>query len=207
MLSIGISGLFHPLLLTTYLVVLVGYFAPLALAPLNTLEGRTALIGLVFLSTFFLPFLLLTLYIMIKNGRWKAKSFLMENSKERVFPFLIIGVFYSIVLYFMRQTTQFNDVILVIMTSVTFAILIIAMISNYWKISAHAVGIFGMIGILSVVNNKVPNAALFWPIVLLIFLAGCLMSARMYLNAHTPKQVLVGALLGLLISLFGYFVL
>ncbi len=141
---------------------------------------------------------------MIKNGRWKIKSFLMENSKERVFPFLVVGVFYSIVLYFIRQTPQFSEFILVMMTSVTTAILIIAMISNFWKISAHAVGVFGMIGILAVVNNKIPDSALFYPILILIILAGCLMSARLYLNAHTPKQVVAGAFLGLSISAIGY---
>ena len=203
-LSSGISALFHPLLLPTYSVVLISYFAPLSIAPLNTLDGRTFIIGLIFMSTFFLPFLLLTLYIMIQNGGWTAKKFLMENSKERVFPFMVVGVFYSVVLYFIRQNSQFSDVILVTMTCATIAILMIALISNYWKISAHAVGMFGTIGILAVVNNKVADAALFYPILILLVLAGFLMSSRLYLNAHTPKQILFGALLGILISLIGY---
>lgn len=204
-LSLGISGLFHPLLLPTYIFILIGYFAPLAIAPLNTLEGRRFLIGLIFLSTFFLPFLLLSLYIMIQNTRWTMKSFYMENSKERVFPLLIISFFYAVLIYFIKMTPQLNDILLIVMCCTTISVLTIAIVSNFWKISAHAVGISGMIGILAVLNNKIPDAALFVPLVVLIIAAGCLFSARLYLNAHTPRQIWVGSAFGLLISGIGYF--
>lgn len=202
--SQGLSVLLHPLLLPTYIVILLGYFSPLSISPLNTLEGRNFLIGLIFLSTFFLPFLMLVLYVMISDRNWTMKSFLMEESKERVFPFFIIGAFYSILVYFIRQAPQLNDLILIIMLCVTFSVLIVALISNFWKISAHAVGISGMIGILAAVNNKAPDATLFYPLIVLIFIAGCLMSARLYLNTHTPIQVLVGAILGLCVGGFSY---
>ncbi|HVD97373.1 MAG TPA: hypothetical protein VNB90_04150 [Cytophagaceae bacterium] len=199
-LSHGISALFHPLLFPTYIFLLIGYFAPLALAPLNTLEGRRFLISLIFLSTFFLPFLLLILYIMIRNARWSVQNFFMETGKERVFPFLIIGMFYSILIYFVRQVPQLNDVILVVMTCVTVCILFTAVISNYWKISVHAVGISGMIGLLGAINNKIPDSFLFYPITGMIVFAGLLLSARLYLNAHTPAQILAGVMLGLAVS-------
>jgi membrane-associated phospholipid phosphatase len=203
-LSHGISALFHPLLLPTYIFLLIGYFSPLAIAPLNTVEGRRFLIGLMFLSTFFLPFLLLALYIMIQNTRWTMKSFFLENSKERVFPFLIIAGFYSVLIYFIRLTPQFNEVILIVMSCVTVAILIVAMISNFWKISAHAVGVSGMVAILASINNRIPDSTLFYPLTILIILAGCLLSARLYLNAHNPAQILGGTVVGLLVGGFSY---
>ena len=206
-LSVGISAVFHPLILPTYIFVLIGYYAPMAISPLNTVEGRKFLIGLIFLSTFFLPFLLLTLYIMIQNRQWSLKSFFLENSRERVFPLFIIGCFYSILIYFIKISPYLNDSILVVMSCTTMSILLIALISNFWKISAHAVGVSGTIGILAVVNNKTPDAALFYPIVILLLLAGALLSARLYLNAHTPAQIWVGSLLGFLMSGFGYFFL
>jgi hypothetical protein len=206
-LSIGISALFHPLLLLTYIFILAGYYAPLAIAPLNTVDGRIFLIELIFSSTFLLPFLLLTLYILIQNRQWSIKKFFMDNARERVFPLFIIGCFYSILIYFIKITPQLNDVVLVTMTCTTSAILLVALISSFWKISAHAVGISGMIGILADLNNKIPNAALFYPITILILFAGCLFSARLYLNAHTPAQLCGGTILGLVISGFGYFFL
>jgi membrane-associated phospholipid phosphatase len=206
-LSLAISIVFHPLLLPTYIFILIGYFSPLAISPLNTLEGRRFLIGLIFLSTFFMPFLLLTLYIMIQNSNWSVKNFFMENSRDRVFPLLLIGSFYSILIYFIRITPQLNEVIFTVMTSLMVTTLIIALISNFWKISAHAVGISGMIGILAIINNKIPDASLFYPLMALILLAGFLLSARLYLNAHNPLQILGGTVLGLTISGFSYFFL
>ncbi len=132
------------------------------------------------------------------------KSFLLENSKERVFPFLIIAGFYSVLIYFIRLTPQFNEVILVVMSSVTVAILIVAMISNFWKISAHAVGVSGMVALLAAINNRIPDSTLFYPLTILIILAGCLLSARLYLNAHNPAQILGGTVLGLLVGGFSY---
>lgn len=206
-LSLAISVVFHPLLLPTYIFILIGYFSPLAISPLNTIDGRSFLIGLIFLSTFFLPFLLLTLYLMIQSSNWSTKSFFMENSKERVFPLLMIGSFYSVLIYFIRITPQLNEVILTIMTCLTMTTLTVALISNFWKISAHAVGISGMIGILAIINNKVPDASLFYPLIALIVLAGFLLSARLYLNAHNPLQILGGTALGLIVSGFSYFFL
>lgn len=117
---------------------------------------------------------------------------------------MVIGIFYSILVYFIRQAPQLNDVILMVMTCVTVSILLVAVISNFWKISAHAVGISGMIGLLGVINNKVPDAMLFYPLIALIFMAGCLMSARLYLNAHTPSQIAGGIILGLSVSGISY---
>jgi len=132
------------------------------------------------------------------------KSFLLENSKERVFPFLIIGTFYSVLIYFIHLTPQFNDVILIVMSCVTVAILLVAIISNFWKVSAHAVGVSGMIALLAAINNKIPDSTLFYPLTIMIVLAGCLMSARLYLNAHNPSQILGGTVLGLLVGGFSY---
>jgi len=205
MMSHFISVVLHPLLLPTYIVILLGYFSPLSISPLNTLEGRTFLIGLIFLSSFFLPFLLIVLYIMIKEKQWSINSFLMQESKSRVFPFLLIGIFYTMLVYFIRLSPQINNLIAIIMSCITISILLLTLISNFYKISAHATGISGMIGLLAVVNNKAPDSTLFYPLIVLIFLAGCLISARLFVNSHTPNQVLSGIFLGLCSGLSCYF--
>ncbi len=131
----------------------------------------------------------------------------MENAKERVFPLLMIGAFYSVLIYFIRITPRLNETILIVMTCLTMSVLTIALISNFWKISAHAVGISGMIGILAILNNKIPDSSLFYPLLILILLAGFLLSARLYLNAHKPSQILGGMALGMIVSGISYFFL
>jgi len=129
----------------------------------------------------------------------------MNNKDERVFPFMIIGIYFTVLTYFIRATPYLNEVVLIIVGSTSVSILLVSIISKFWKISAHATGISAMIGILGVINNSAPDAILFFPITILIILAGCLLSARLYLNTHTPMQILGGFLLGLTMGLMGYF--
>jgi len=207
MLAHFISVVLHPLLLPTYIIILLGYFSPLSISPLNTLEGRSFLIGLIFLSSFFLPFLLIVLYFMIREKQWSLNTFLMHEPKSRVFPFLIVSVFYTVLIYFIKLSPQINNLIAIIMSCVTLSILLLTLITNFYKISAHTTGISGMIGLLAVINNKAPDSTLFYPIIVLIFLAGCLFSARLFINAHTPTQTLTGGIVGLLTGCLSYFLL
>jgi membrane-associated phospholipid phosphatase len=206
-LAHGMSVLFHPLLLPTFIFLLVANFSPLAITPLNSEQGKDYLVWMIFLSTFCLPFLMLVLYILIQQTKWDIKSFVMEENKERVFPFLIIAIFYSAVVYFLKKAPMINDTIVIIIASITVVILLIALISSFWKISAHAVGITGLISILTAINNTTPDSVLFYPILILIPLGGLLMSARLYLNAHTPLQILAGCILGIITGVIDNFLI
>jgi membrane-associated phospholipid phosphatase len=52
-------------------------------------------------------------------------------------------------------------------------------------------------------NKAVENGSLLWPTLIVLIVAGLVMSARLYLNAHTPREVLYGALAGFSIGFFG----
>ena len=79
----------------------------------------------------------------------------------------------------------------------TLAVISNLLISLKWHISAHTIGTGGIIGLLL-------TLALFYRIEILgylmvsILIAGLISFARLSLDAHTPKQVYSGLLLGLL---------
>ena len=56
--------------------------------------------------------------------------------------------------------------------------------------------IWGFIGILLPLNKVSEDGALFYPTLALIVVAGFVMTARLQLNAHTPREVMVGGMLG-----------
>ncbi len=95
---------------------------------------------------------------------------------------------------------QLPEVSLII-TGIAFSIAAVAVISLYWKISAHAVGISGMLGALIGIAIKYGNTELFFPILIIVLVMGLLISARLHLNAHTPLQVIAGSILGFVMSL------
>jgi len=69
-------------------------------------------------------------------------------------------------------------------------------ITTRFKISIHAAALSGMLGVLMALELTLAELDLFIPIILNIVALGTAMTARLALNAHTPKQVLYGFLLG-----------
>ena len=83
-----------------------------------------------------------------------------------------------------------------------------AIINLKYKISAHMVGIGGLLGSLIVVSyvlkyNAVPQLSV------LVLLAGVIATCRLYLKAHEPKQIYSGFFLGFLtqVSVFLLFLI
>ena len=76
------------------------------------------------------------------------------------------------------------------------ALLLTFLISFYWKISAHSVGIGGVIGMLMVLNTQFEGNVLLYPIVGLIVVGGFVISARLALQAHTLAETAAGFLMG-----------
>ena len=85
-------------------------------------------------------------------------------------------------------------------TVLSLIILLVGLINTVWKISAHTVGLGGVLGTIMPLLVKYGDTDLFMPFVTLIALSGLVASARLQLNAHTPGQVGAGFGLGLLVS-------
>lgn len=75
---------------------------------------------------------------------------------------------------------------------------VINLVINYWwKISAHAAGIAGIVALLiRIAKDGNPMSDLIWWLIAVIIVAGLLGSARVYLCRHTVWQVLAGYVVG-----------
>jgi hypothetical protein len=83
--------------------------------------------------------------------------------------------------------------------------LLVGLISIYWQISAHSVGIGGVVGIVAGIITKFGETDLVLVLAALIMLTGMVASARLRLNAHTPAQIGAGLMLGLSTSMMTVF--
>jgi membrane-associated phospholipid phosphatase len=77
----------------------------------------------------------------------------------------------------------------------------------FYKVSIHTLGVTGILGILLPLNKVAENNSLFIPTLVLIVIAGLVMSARLQLNSHTPREVLIGAVTGFAVGFFGMIIL
>ncbi|MCU0469811.1 MAG: hypothetical protein MUF58_14525 [Arcicella sp.] len=200
-----LSALLHPLLMPTLIFAILFYLAPESIqnlelfndsARVGMLSLKMGLLLLIFLQTFVLP--VFSIYALHRFGF--VGDLRMETLADRRIPYLVTVAIYTFVAtFFTLKLKQFPEVALII-TGIAFSIAAVAIISLYWKISAHAVGVSGMVGALVGIAIKYGNSDLFYPILAVIMVAGFLMSARLHLNAHTPLQILAGTFLGLAVS-------
>lgn len=162
---------------------------------------RLSLLSLIAVGTFGVPALLI--YVLYRTGY--LRDLTLDNRADRHLPYLLTGLVYSGLTYlFARRMQLVSEVapeISVVLGSITISILLVALISLSWKISAHGVGIGGTLGALLGIMGKFGETDLFGLVLLFVLLTGLLASARLHLDAHTPAQVVVGLALGVLVSL------
>lgn len=188
-----ISVVLHPLLMPFYAVALLFHFNAYLTYTISPVVQRIIFI-IVFLTTFIMP--VITAYYLLQRG--SIRSFEMENPAERTIPFITTAAYYFICFLLLRQLPVpkiFSTMVLGACISIVFAFFI----NKAWKISIHMIGIGGIIGCLYALS-QILLAYLLAPIIISVFLAGLLGSARLSKDAHSPAQVYAGFVLGFLVE-------
>jgi hypothetical protein len=186
-----ITYLFHPLLMATYGCLIIFFcltdtiyfvFTPLKLKLILTLT--------VFAFTFLLP--VLNLLILYKLNY--VSSLKIENRKERTFPLIMTALCYFGLFYMIYDFNIWPAIKLFVLGG-GICILFAAIINMWWQISAHMIGIGGLFGVLLAICYYMQMPVL-TAISIILLLAGCIGSARLFLQAHTPNQVYIGFIFG-----------
>lgn len=185
----AISVLFHPLFMPFYSFVLaywldesVGYFTPKELMNFN--YAMVACMTIVF------P--LISSLILLRGKL--ISSLEMPLREERTLPYFMTLFYYGLT-YFLLQKFPYDPPVLSMLFGAILALLLSAIITTKWKISAHAVGAAGVVATLAglmFLNASIPIAAL----VVSVLLLGAVCSARLVLKSHSPAQVYAGAIVG-----------
>ncbi len=199
-----ISVLLHPLLMATYIITLLAFLFPASLYPI-TPGSRNSFLLLLFLMTFLLPAVNIGLFRLVGV----VKSVSMEDREDRIKPFLLITILYGVFTWMLHSKSNFSigDNLFNLLLIIDALVLVSFLITLFHKASIHSVGIWGVIGILLPLNKVIDDYAIFVVTLVALVLAGLVMSARLQLNAHTPREVLVGAVAGFSIGFFGMLIL
>jgi len=191
----AISLILHPMLLPTYaLVILFNLQVYFTVAiPLN---AKWMIAILVFIITGLLPILLTVL--MAKLGI--IRSLHMSAREERIWPFITTALLYYLAYYLLKQL-DLSPVFVRFMLGAFLAVAAGLVVSFFWKISIHMIGMGGLVGAFTGLSLRLMiDMPLL--IVILILLSGLTGFARLKLSAHHPLQVLAGFIAG-----FGVYIL
>ena len=146
-------------------------------------------------STVILP--LISILFLIKSG--KVSSLEMSNHKERSVPLFRTALWMGLGYYILENILVFSPIIKAELIGAISIILIASIISKYWKISLHLLGIGGLVGVLIALEIIYGN--LQHLIIIFILLSGVLAMVRIKEKAHNYTQVYIGFLGGLSVEL------
>jgi hypothetical protein len=196
-----VSALLHPLLIATYGCILLFWGITDTVYDYLTASGiKWRITVIVFLFSFVFP--VLNIYILYRMKR--LPSVMLTRQSDRTFPYVMTSLFYFGLFYLLMDVNIWPSLKLFIVGG-GLCILLTAIINLRYKISAHMVGLGGLLGVLISVSFLTRFDMTLWYIGV-ILLAGIAGYARLRLGEHRPSQIYSGFILGLLVQT-GLFIL
>ena len=191
-LSRGISVVFHPVFIPVYTLILL-LNPDLTLALIIPVKTKLILFFIVFLTTIVIPLFSVWVFYRMKL----VSSILLKTREERIYPLLIIAVFYYMTYYLLRSfpvTFLFSFYML----GSAFLVILALIISFRMKISLHMIGTGGVLGLLIGLSFTLSTdiSLLIFPAILLCGIVG---SARLNENSHKPSEIYTGFLVGVVV--------
>ena len=179
--------LFIPLYVTWYLVfVHHAYFAGFGEMAKTWVMLRVAL-NMVFFPLFTVVLLKAVGFI---------DSIFLRKQRDRIIPYMASGVFFFWMYLVFRNQPEIPR-ILTVFTFGVFLASSVALIANiYFKISMHAIGCGGMLGLMIVVLNNNVSSPFTLPFMIAIFITGIVCSSRLIVSDHTQKDIYAGLFCG-----------
>lgn len=184
-----LSVVLHPLLVPTFFALVVYQF-PVYFLPIQFIEFKYVVLLYVVLMTGIVPSL-------ITFVLWRFKvigSLTMKGRSDRVLPLLVMAVIYYFTYYTLNKQGSFPVLNLFLVGSAILALLTL-LVNNYSKISLHLVSWGGFSGALTGIAFLFHLEPFVW-IVLVFFFSGVTGFARLKADAHKPREVYLGFILG-----------
>ena len=178
-----ISIIFHPMIFSLFVFIIIIFD--------NHIIHPQAfnIIMTCFLFSNLLP--IMTLFLLQKKGLISDLD--ASIREERIMP-LFLGVVYAIFGFLLLHIQEAGLLIKGLMFCTITNTIVIIIITRYWKISIHTMGISGLLSVLWIHGKEYP---------LIMFMILLLVAySRVTLKAHTIPQVTIGLLLGSILTFF-----
>ncbi len=187
------SVVFHPLFIPFYVIGFLINYHPSYFSGFS-FYSKFEIMRSVFVNTIIFP----AFALLVMKGLGFVKSILLHTQQDRIGPYLANMIFYFwMARVFFNFKPDLTPVLAVFMTGV-FLTTAVALIANIFsKISMHAIGCGGMLGIFIIIMNS--NSMLMtWPLSIALLITGLVCTSRLIVSNHTPKEIYLGLFVGLI---------
>lgn len=199
------SLIFHPLFILTYMLILLLLVNPY-LFGVNNVWGSKLLILSVFLSTVIIP----AFSVLMMKLLGFVKTLEMKDRRERIVPYIWTGLFYLWLFINLYYNPEIPIAYTIFVLGATIGLFIAFFINLFSKISMHATGMGGLLGmiIITILQYSYGNFTITLPLLgmtqlgmkgllfMAIVASGIVGTSRMLLSAHEPRDLYGGFLVG-----------
>ncbi len=209
----GISIIFHPLLITSYVLIISLWVNPYLYGVQDTKSKGVILIS-VFLLSFFFP----VISVLMMKALGLISSLDMKDKKERIGPMISTAIFYLWLYINIKDNTVIPGAFSFFVLGATIALFLAFFINTYQKISLHGVGMGGFLVAILIIGyqfsygsfildppgDKAYHINVFLLYILVILIVGITLTSRLILGAHNKEELYGGLFIGAASQLFGY---
>ncbi|WP_235298432.1 hypothetical protein [Portibacter marinus] len=208
-----ISFIFHPLIIISYLLMLLLIINPYLFSVQNE-RALNILIIYVVMLTIIMP----GLTVMLMRAMGFVNSIHLKERTERIIPLIITGGFYLWLFVNIYENTTIPLAFSIFVLGSTIGLFLTFFFSLFTKVSLHTTGVGGFfVGILLIKYNfsyesfglelgslgsYVVSTDIL--IFLSLFIAGVVGTSRLLLQAHSLKEVSIGYLIGIISQLIAF---
>lgn len=205
--ALVLSGVFHPLLIPTYMFALLVLVNPFLFGA-NGFGEQRALLTLLMMVLYTAVIPMISVLLMVALNM--VGSVMMEERTERIGPLLLVMVLYFWVYYNLSNSNDVPTIFSTFLLGVVIALALAFVINVLDKISLHTVGMGGLVGMLMITMGlfgangiEVGNYTIGLGVLLIagVIIAGLVGTARLALGAHDKVQIYSGYLVGFLAQL------
>jgi len=193
-----VSVIFHPLLLPSGVVALLLYLSP-TLVMVGNKEIRLFLLQIAFSFTFLLPLIFMLTMKVLKV----IDSLHLPDRRQRRLPFVVISLMYLMTAYlyhYLSTRLQIDERFLLTFLGICVSLVVLTIITFFYKISAHVLAISGVFGGMLAMALRYKEVMLATPLAITAVCVGLVITARLSLKAHSYQEVLWACFAGFLLN-------
>lgn len=194
------SYVFHPLFIPLYVTFFLAFIHPNYFNGFNE-AGKKRMLLIVLINAVFFP----AIVVLLLKALGFSKSVFLRTQQDRIVPYMSSMIFFFWTYYVFREQEDIPRILVSFMFGV-FISSAAGLIANiYYKISMHAIGMGGVIGLFLVIMQQ-STMFMTAPLCIALLLAGLVCTSRLIVSNHTSKEIYAGLLAGLVCQFAGAFI-
>lgn len=193
-----ISFLLHPLFVGVMMMFYITYMHPTIFIAVSE-KGRFYKFLTFVVNNVMFP----VLVVLLLKGLGFTKSVILDTQKERIIPYVASIIFFFNSYNTFRNQPDSPQILTDMCQGIFLSVCLALVLNNFSKISMHAIGMGGMLGLVIVIIFT-GQAYAIWPLTVAVLLTGLVCTARLIVSDHTKEDLVLGLMLGIGTQIFSW---